>query len=241
MADDKKIFALILAGGSGSRMKSKEKKQFLEFHNTPLFIWSIKEFYLLNKNYPLQITLTYSQGDKERFQEILGKHIPEIPIELIEGGKERNDSVYNGLKKIRESAGDKDFILIHDSARPFIQFNDIINIIETLNSYPSATLGYKITDTIKKINIDDEKVDEHLKRNELRGILTPQAFHFGVIWTAYEKFLSDPYPVTDDTEIVESMGYPAIVVEGSKTNIKITTPEDLIFAEEIFSKKLAKK
>lgn len=238
------IFFLLLSAGSGNRMKHKEKKQFLTLEETPLFIWSLKTFLFLSEQYNSILLLAYSPNDLERYKDTLNRYLePEAvkKIKLVKGGKTRSESVYNGLKTIynyrlasnnsKDNLQNKEIVLIHDCARPFAQVKDIITIIEILHHYPAATLGYSITDTIKAVNKESLEVTEHLNRETVKGILTPQGFHFPILWKAYEQFMLNPYPVTDDTEIVHKMGYPIKIVEGEKSNIKITTSTDFEFAK----------
>jgi len=234
MESDNKIFILLLSGGAGKRMNSNQKKQFLKLNNIPLFIWSLKTFLSLSIN--KQITLVHSKEDLNLYKDIISEHINsnDIPnIHFTEGGETRSESVYNGLLSIKETAQNKDFVLIHDSARPLISIEDILKIVNSLKSHSATTLGYTITDTIKQINPTTNEITHHLNRDQLKGILTPQGFHFEVIWNAYQSYISAPYPVTDDTHIVEKQGHNAIVIEGNKNNIKVTTPEDLILAKTL--------
>ncbi|MDH4130058.1 MAG: 2-C-methyl-D-erythritol 4-phosphate cytidylyltransferase, partial [Spirochaetota bacterium] len=155
-------------------------------------------------------------------------------ITLVEGGKTRSESVHNGLKSINKFASHDSLILIHDCARPLVKTKDIVNVIENLKLYPSVSLGYSITDTFKEVS-NSGLVTKHLNRESLRGILTPQGFHFAVLWKAYNNFMKNPYSVTDDTEIVNRDGSSVKIIEGDKSNIKITYPSDLQFAEYYIS------
>lgn len=232
--DSRQIFVLLLSAGVGSRMKSQDKKQFLTINKIPLFIWSIRTFFSLSKEIQLKPILVYSSNDFKRFESILKEYIDESLLNqliLVEGGKERYNSVYNGLKSVSDIAKENDIVLIHDCARPLIQKHDIIKIIDELKTYSATTLGYSVSDTIKEVDQQTLEVTKHLNRSRLKGILTPQGFHFNIIWTAYQKFIENTFPITDDTELVQSFGFPVTVVEGEKTNIKVTTKEDLIIAE----------
>ncbi len=234
---DRNVFVLLLSAGSGSRMKLDSKKQFLLLNDIPLFIWSTKPFLRLKTDFAIQYIMMYSPGDIDIFTSLLKKHIQEdviYNIKLVEGGETRSHSVYNGLKSIKNIASSKDIVLIHDCARPFIQVKDILNLIESLKSHPAVTLGYSITDTLKIVNIEDNSITDHPVRDVFKGILTPQGFHFEVLFDSYERYMSSPYPVTDDTEIVHRSGYPVLIIEGEKTNIKITTQTDLILSESLF-------
>jgi 2-C-methyl-D-erythritol 4-phosphate cytidylyltransferase len=228
-----KTFIILLAGGEGKRMNTHTKKQFLNIKGVPLFLWSVKTFLSLPADQHPLFYLVYSSNDKQHFDFILKKYLSKSEIDklnIVEGSNTRSKSVFNGLKMIYTLASRDDFVLVHDCARPFIKYNDILNIIYSLDSYPAVTLGYSITDTIKQINKSSYCIEKHLNRNNLKGILTPQGFHFSVIWEAYKKYMTSPYTVTDDTQLVNAIGCLPKVINGDKNNIKITTQDDLTFA-----------
>ncbi len=228
-----KVFIILLAGGKGKRMKTHTKKQFLTIKGFPLFLWSLKTFLSLENKHSLFFYLVYSSNDKQHFYDILKKYLSSSELNklnLVEGGNTRNESIFNGLKLLYNLADNDDFVLIHDCARPFIKHNDILNVIHNLEFFPSVTLGYPITDTITLVNQSECYVKDHINRDSLRGILTPQGFHFSVIWKAYKKYMLSPYLVTDDTQLVNAIGLPSKVIDGNKNNIKITTQDDLNIA-----------
>ncbi|HEO64974.1 MAG TPA: 2-C-methyl-D-erythritol 4-phosphate cytidylyltransferase [Spirochaetes bacterium] len=233
MEEDSKRL-LILAAGQSSRMGSLGQKQFLELQGLPIFLWSIKTALALSSNYSLTIVLVHSVGDREKYKDSLIKNLDSssLPsISLVEGGASRSQSVYNGLQSISHDAEPNDSIIIHDSARPFLGVQDLLKVIDSLKHYSAVTLSYPVTNTIKLLKADTQEIQAHLKRDDLRAILTPQGFRFSVLWKAYREFIRSPYPVTDDTEIVAKMGHPIQCIDGKKSNIKITNPEDLLYAE----------
>ena len=214
-------------------MQSSEKKQFLALNGSPLFVWSVRTFLTLIEDYPISLYLTHSPGDLSRFRDLLSEHINPAHvglIKLIEGGSTRSESVYHALKEVHSKANSSDLVLIDDCARPFVEKADIEKLIDSLHTHKAATLGYSITDTFKKIDSDSHDIVEHMNRDSLRGILTPQGFRFDLLWQAYERYMQSPYPVTDDTELVEALGSPVTVVEADRRNIKITQPDDLTLA-----------
>ncbi len=231
---NKRLFILLLAAGQSRRMGSLGKKQFLELQGLPIFLWSLKTVLSLSPDYFLTIVLVHSLGDKERYRASLLKNLDSsslASISLVEGGASRSQSVYNGLQSINNEAEPNDLVIIHDSARPFLGVQDLLKVMGSLKHFSAVTLAYLVTDTIKLLKTDTQEIQKHLKRDDLRAILTPQGFWFSVLWKAYREFMHSPYPVTDDTEIVAGMGYSVQCISGETSNIKITNPGDLLYAE----------
>ncbi len=229
----KRLYILLLSAGQSRRMGTPGKKQFLELLGLPIFLWSLKTVLGLLSKYPITLVLLHSPDDREKIKGLLDKHLDSPSLEcifLLEGGDTRSQSVYNGLQSISNEAREDDLVIIHDAARPFLRVEDLLKVIESLNHYPAVTLAYPVTDTIKQVG-DTQKIQEHLIRDNLRAILTPQGFWFSVLWKGYKEFIRSPFPVTDDTEIVDRVGYSVQCVSGEKSNIKITNPEDLLYAE----------
>ena len=225
---------ILLSAGSGTRMGTSEKKQFLSLNGSPLFVWAVRAFLTLIEDCSISLYLTHSPGDLTRFRDLLSEHLNPDHVDLIrliEGGSTRSESVYHALREVQATANSSDIVLIHDCARPFIQKADIDRLMDTLCTHKAATLGYSITDTFKKVDSPGQVIVEHIDRDTLRGILTPQGFRFDLLWQAYEAYMKSPYPVTDDTELVEALGIPVTVVESDRRNIKITRPDDLTMAE----------
>lgn len=215
---------IILAGGKGKRMNAKVSKQFILLKGKPIIYYTIKKF-IDNTNIN-EIILVLPKDEIEYFNKnILEKYSLKIDC-IVEGGNERQDSVYNGLKAVKY----KDIVLIHDGARPFIS-NDIINKgIEYANLYGAAAPGVMPKDTIKLKDYESFSKST-LNRNELVAIQTPQIFKYKLIKECHEKIRDSNMLVTDDTMVVELFKNRVYLYEGDYKNIKITTPEDLIIAE----------
>lgn len=220
------VSAIILAGGKGKRMGLKISKQFVELKGKPILYYTLKKF--IDNSYIDQIVLVLSKDEIEYcIEEILNKYSLKVDI-IVEGGVERQDSVYNALKSIKKT----DIVLIHDGARPFITDKIIEEGIEYAKCYGAAAPGVMPKDTIKVKNSGNFSVDTP-NRNLLVAIQTPQIFKYEEILRCHEKIKKDGISVTDDTMVVELYNHKVYLYDGEYTNIKITTPEDLVLAERL--------
>lgn len=222
------ISAIILAGGKGKRMRSAISKQFIDIKGKPIIYYTLKKF---SENKKIDnIIVVLPEGEVKYFKEnILKKY--ELRInKIVIGGKERQDSVYNALKSLKNSS--TDIVLIHDGARPFISERIINEGIKFAEIYGAAAPGVMPKDTIKVKNEKNFSVDTPNRAN-LVSIQTPQVFKFDEILECHEKIRYNGEMVTDDTMVVEKYGYSVYLYDGEYTNIKVTTPEDLILAERL--------
>lgn len=152
-------------------------------------------------------------------------------IEVVTvGGSERQYSIYNVLKAIQPC----DYVFIHDAARPFVTPETLYKLYTKVQQYKSVVAAVKVKDTVKRVI--DFQVEETLNREELWQIQTPQAFSYHLLLEAYNKADEDDFLGTDDASLVERL-YPVNIVESDYDNIKITTPEDMFFAEAILKKR----
>ena len=218
---------VIVSAGRGSRMKSDINKQFLKIGGKEVIAHTVERFYN-NKNIG-EIIIVVREDEKEFFQENIINKYGYKNLKIAFGGKERQDSVYNGLKEVDKNCG---IVLIHDGARPFVTNEIIEKSIKCAQKYNCAIVGIPVKDTIKIVN-ENNDVCNTPDRNTLWSIQTPQVFEYSLIMKAHEKAKDDKYYGTDDSMLIEYLGYNVKVVEGSYDNIKITTPEDLKVAEEI--------
>ena len=222
------ISAIILAGGKGKRMNSSISKQFIEIKGKPIIYYTIKKF---NDNKKIDnIIVVLSQEEIEYFKENILKKYDLKVDKIVVGGAERQDSVYNGLKSLENS--ETDIVLIHDGARPFISDRIIDEGIKYAAIYGACAPGVMPKDTI---NIKDENnfSINTPNRETLVSIQTPQAFKFSEILECHKKVQIDKLVVTDDTMVAEKYGNKVYLYDGEYTNIKVTTPEDLILGEKL--------
>lgn len=222
------ISAIILAGGKGKRMRSAISKQFIDIKGKPIIYYTLKKF---SENKKIDNIIVVLPEDEVKYfkENILKKY--ELRInKIVIGGKERQDSVYNALKSLKDSS--TDIVLIHDGARPFISERIINEGIKFAEIYGAAAPGVMPKDTIKVKNEKNFSIDTPNRAN-LVSIQTPQVFKFDEILECHEKIRYNGEKVTDDTMVVEKYGYSVYLYDGEYTNIKVTTPEDLILAERL--------
>lgn len=222
------ISAIILAGGKGKRMRSAISKQFIDIKGKPIIYYTLKKF---SENKKIDNIIVVLPEDEVKYfkENILKKY--ELRInKIVIGGKERQDSVYNALKSLKNSS--TDIVLIHDGARPFISERIINEGIKFAEIYGASAPGVMPKDTIKVKNEKNFSVDTPNRAN-LVSIQTPQVFKFDEILECHEKIRYNGEKVTDDTMVVEKYGYSVYLYDGEYTNIKVTTPEDLILAERL--------
>ena len=224
--------ALIVAAGTGSRMGKDVPKQFLLVNNKPVLVYTLEAF---NQNEDITTIYVVTSLDYINYvKDLCEKYKLNKVIGVIEGGKTRQESVYNGLKGIK--AHEKDIILIHDAARPLVSQDIIKNNIEACLKYDAVETVIKPSDTIIN-SLDGRKINNIPSRNELYQTQTPQTFKYGLILKAHEKALKEQLPnVTDDAKLVVSLGKDVHLVEGNKQNFKITTSDDLMIFEALTKK-----
>jgi 2-C-methyl-D-erythritol 4-phosphate cytidylyltransferase len=210
-----RVVALIPAAGRGRRMGSQKTKAFLPLGGIPLLTHTLQKFAACSQ--VDEIFALVPAGDLPLWnEEIL--HRPDLKkvSRILPGGPERQDSVYGGLKAIE---GQADFVIIHDGVRPFVSPELIERILRATRRH-------------KEISGEGE-VLRTLDRDRLWIIQTPQSFDLGLIIRAHVKAREEGFYGTDDASLVERLGIPVRIVEGSRLNFKITTPEDLILGEAL--------
>ncbi|NLP27240.1 MAG: 2-C-methyl-D-erythritol 4-phosphate cytidylyltransferase [Clostridia bacterium] len=222
--------ALIVAAGKGKRMGSEISKQFLSLKGKPLLYYTIKAFSQCTKIDSIVLVLSKEAIDFTR-KEIVERYDFKKVSSLVEGGKERQESVYNGLKAI----GNCNIVAIHDGARPFVTTDIIETGISYAESFGASACGVKTKDTIKVVNEEGFSVTTP-DRNTLMAVQTPQCFKYELIRQCHEKAALEEYLATDDTMIVEKYGQRVYLYEGDYKNIKVTTPEDMLLGERILDK-----
>ena len=221
-----KEYALIVAGGKGTRIKTRLPKQFLELKGKPILLHTIEAFYRYSEK--IEIILVLPEDDFEIWEGICKKFNFNKPLILQKGGETRFQSVKNGLHKI-EGPG---LVAIHDGVRPLVS-EDIIGASFHLAAvHQSAVAAVRLKDSIRMTDQDNTRA---VDRSRFRLIQTPQTFDIALIKQAYE--IKEDSSLTDDASIAEKSGHVISLFEGSYENIKITTPEDLIIAEALLNSK----
>lgn len=231
MANFKSI-ALIPAAGMGKRMGASINKQYLQLIGVPLVARTISVF----ENSPL-IDAIYLVVPAEEIpyclEHIIGAYGFSKIVAVVPGGKERQNSVMNGLKAMREHVSDDDVVLIHDGVRPLVTEQILRESITTAKQHDGALVAVPVKDTIK--TVQNEIVKDTPPRESLWQAQTPQSFRFGKIFQAHLSAEADGFSGTDDASLIEHVGGEVHIIRGDYRNIKITTPEDLILAEAFMS------
>jgi 2-C-methyl-D-erythritol 4-phosphate cytidylyltransferase len=220
-----KVGALIAAGGRGKRMKSGMSKQFLNLKGHPILYYTLSVFETMPQIE--EIVLVVGCNDIDYTQEKILDYYKFKKTRIVEGGSERQDSVYNGL---RDLSPQTDIVVIHDGVRPFVTKDMIINSIETAKKFKAVGVAVPVKDTIKVVG-KDNIIQSTPERKTLWAIQTPQTFNYELIMRAHEQARHDGYYGTDDAVLVERLGEQVKLIEGAYENIKITTPEDIVIAE----------
>jgi 2-C-methyl-D-erythritol 4-phosphate cytidylyltransferase len=219
---------VIPAAGQGKRMKAGRNKLFIDLMGSPVIARTLNVF----DAHPhcQKIILAVSKEDRSSFLEVLEKQTFSTPIEMVEGGAERQQSVYAGLKAI-DPADNVEMVLIHDGARPFITHYYINQLLEAAAGSGAAIVAVPVKDTVKRVK--DHTVKETIDRASLWAVQTPQAFRLSLILNAHRLAEKEGWMGTDDASLAEKAGVEVSVIEGNYTNIKLTTPDDLLVAKAI--------
>jgi 2-C-methyl-D-erythritol 4-phosphate cytidylyltransferase len=219
-------YALIVAGGKGTRIKSSLPKQFLELNGLPVLMHTIQAFHRYSSR--LQIVLVLPEDDFTTWESLCTKHNFTINLVLQKGGDSRFQSVKNGLQKIEEEG----LVAIHDGVRPLVSEDIIGASFRLAAEHQSAIAAVRLKESIRMTDQDSTKA---MDRSRFRLIQTPQTFLVSLIKKAYE--IKEDSTLTDDASVAERAGHVISLFEGSYRNIKITTPEDMIVAAALLKQK----
>ena len=226
-----KTVAIIPAGGSGKRMQENQSKQYLLLDGVPVLVHTLRIFQGSQKID--EIFLIVPEDDVEfARQSVVEKYGISKVSRILPGGKERQDSVRNGINAL---VSDHDIVVIHDGVRPFISEKLVHSAIIEASKEDAVTVGVPVKDTIKSVD-DHAWVRETLNRSSLWLTQTPQVFKRDVIKKAYEVAYEDNYYGTDDASLVERIGINVKMIRGSYDNIKITTKDDIVLAEGLIKR-----
>lgn len=227
--------AIILAAGSGKRMHAGVKKQYMLIEEKPMLYYTLKAFQDCEDVHKI-ILVTGEEDIEYCRQDIIGKYQFHKVTDVVSGGAERYDSVYQGLQCVAHA----EYILVHDGARPFITAEQISILIEETKIHKACIAAVKAKDTIKISDENGYVVSTPLRKN-LWIVQTPQVFEAKLLLHAYDNMMgAEKKDITDDAMVVEQYGHhPVRLVELSYENIKITTPEDLLIGEAILKKRAA--
>lgn len=220
-----KLYAIIVAGGTGKRMGAEMPKQFLELGGKPLLMHTIEKFKSFDES--IEIITVLPDDQIRRWIHLQEEYSFNIPQTLVKGGKTRFHSVKNGLEFLE----DQGLVAIHDGVRPFVSIDTIRRCFETAGSSGNAIPVIVPSDSLRIIS-DEES--SPIDRMQVRMIQTPQVFRTDLIREAYKQDYLPEF--TDDASVIEKTGIKINLVEGNRENIKITNPEDMIMAGALLSR-----
>jgi len=219
------VSAIIVAAGKGKRFAEGPKKQFLFLAGKPVLCHTLDKFEACPA--VRSVILVAAQEDKDYcLKEIVEKYGYRKVSQIVGGGKRRQDSVKNGIDAL---SPDADIVVIHDGVRPFVTNEIIEKSIHSALEVGASVTAVPVKDTIK-LSGPDGMVSRTLNRDALWQVQTPQTFLVSVIKNAYQKAAQDGFAGTDDASLVERLGLRVHLLPGAYSNIKITTPEDLVLA-----------
>ena len=229
--------AIILASGMGKRMGAGKNKTLLNLGNKPLIFYALENF---EKSKVIdKIILVVKEEEKKVFQLIVEKYKLKKIEAIISGGKERQDSGYNGVIFVKENfkkLGKDSILIFHNGANPFVAQNEIEEVILNAKKFGASVVAHKTKDTIRQVDKNGNSVGV-IDRSNLWNMQTPQAIKFPLAVKAFLKAKADNFLGTDDVSLVERLGKKVKVIEASQNNFKVTTPLDLELARIILRSK----
>jgi 2-C-methyl-D-erythritol 4-phosphate cytidylyltransferase len=236
-----KVFVIIPAAGLGTRMSAGAKKgprpskQFTELGGAPILIHTLRKFAASSQVSEIWVALR--KNEMEGFRRQLEKESLKKPVQMVEGGEHRQESVANALRSI--PAKDDDIVLVHDAVRPFVEVEAIHAVIAAVKKSGAAIAGVPAIDTIKKVEpaADGAVITLTIPREQIVMAQTPQGALYRVMRRAFDEATADGFTGTDEASLIERSGHDVMVVMGSARNIKITTPADMELAEFFLSQK----
>ncbi|SDO63250.1 2-C-methyl-D-erythritol 4-phosphate cytidylyltransferase [Alkalicoccus daliensis] len=220
---------VLLAAGQGKRMQAGRNKQFLSIAGIPLLIHTLRVFE--EDSLCKEVLLVVNKKEREEIDALLKEWKIQKKIRLVDGGRERQDSVYAGLMAGTAGNAKEDLVFIHDAARPFIRREELHFLAEETAKSGAAILAVPVKDTVKEVK--EGTITKTTDRSLLWAAQTPQAFRYEVIVEAHEFANQQNHIGTDDASLVEHAGGTVKIVQGHYENFKVTTPEDLLFAEAV--------
>lgn len=217
------LYTIIVAGGSGSRMKAKVPKQFLELHGLPILMHTVRAFYTYDNT--MTIILALPEQEMAYWEKLCLDYDFNVPVTVVKGGATRFESVRNGLMHIEGSHGT---VAVHDGVRPLVSHRLIQECFSTAIDKGTAVAAIALKDSVRKVTAEG---NEAVDRAIYRLVQTPQVFSLPLLKNAYR--IAKRIDYTDDATVVEASGHAIQLVEGEGSNVKITTPEDLLVAEHL--------
>jgi 2-C-methyl-D-erythritol 4-phosphate cytidylyltransferase len=221
---EQKVTAIMPAAGLGMRLGPGTNKPFYPLLDKPLVVWTLEALERISEID--EIIPVIKESDMEASVRIFEQYRFSKVKRVAQGGKERQDSVYSGLKLLDNRTA---IVLIHDGVRPFVEAKVVRDAVMAMDAFDGVIAAVPLKDTIKEVTGGLVKMT--LPRESLWAIQTPQVFRYDLLMRAYEGAMQEGFYSTDDSALVERIGGKVKIIMGSYRNVKITTPEDIPFAE----------
>lgn len=227
-------YAIIVAGGQGLRMGAAEPKQYLKLNGVPVLVHTLRVFRSADIFKAVVLVLPAKDMGLRIIE--LGAYEGLGAVAFVNGGNTRRDSVFNALQAIQSVVKADDIVCVHDAVRPLIDIAQITACIAAAEKHGAAVLGIPVNETVKRCDANG-RILETVPREGLWLARTPQTARFGLLWRAYAAAVAAGLDATDDAALLEAQDIPVYMVKGSRANIKITEPEDLLLAAQLMSLK----
>ncbi|MEQ8955103.1 MAG: 2-C-methyl-D-erythritol 4-phosphate cytidylyltransferase [Gammaproteobacteria bacterium] len=225
-----KIWAIVPAAGSGSRLQSDLPKQYLQVRGKAILALALQRLLAVDTIEGIVVALAAADSNWKQLQ------LQDDRIRTCSGGALRQDSVLNGLRRLGDEAADDDWVLVHDAARPCVRTADIEKLIASLWEHDvGGLLGWPVDNTLKRV-AGAGAVVETIDRDNCWNAATPQMFRLGMLRQALSQSTEQGQTFTDEAAAIQAMGYTPLMVGGSRDNIKITHEQDLFLAESILQR-----
>jgi len=224
---EERVAVILLAGGSGKRMGADRPKQFLELQGKPVLQHSLE---LLLQTAQLE-TLVMVIAEEFRSLDFLAGAVADERVRFAAPGAERQDSVSNGLDQVPDTCT---LVAVHDAARPLVSIEAVNTCLADASVHGAAALAVPMKATVKESE-DGSFVSRTLERSRLWEMQTPQVIRPQLLRDGFRRVAEEALEVTDDVSIIEHMGEPVKLTLGEYTNLKLTTPEDMVIAEQILA------
>lgn len=225
---------IIVAGGSGTRMKAPVNKIFLKVKHKPLLFWTLKSFQensIIDK-----IIISSKKEDYFSIKKIVNKYKFSKVVGFSQGGFLRQDTVYNALEFLKDKCTPKDIVGVHNAANPFVSDDEIKSVFQAAQQFGSALLAYQAIDTIKIVD-EDNFVSKSPNRQCCYCAQTPQVAEFKILYSSYQNIFNQKLITTDDSQVLELNGFTPKIIVCSNNNFKITYPKDLLLAKDLLKNK----
>ncbi len=221
-------FAIVIAGGVGNRMGMDIPKQFIHVYDKPVIIYTLEGF---EKHPEIDgIGVVCLSGWEDALEKYAGAYSITKLKWIVPGGETGQESIRNGVFRLREDAKDSDIAVIHDGIRPMVDSSVLSDCIRVCSRYGSGVTATKFTEQIFRVNDDGVTTGEYIPRDSVMKLATPQAYNFGLLYSAYKKAFEEKtgiYGSSYTNTMMVDLGYTLHLAAGSDKNIKLTTPDDL--------------